>query len=126
MTTKQARLIADANLGIFVAQVVAAAKDGWEIDGEPALLGYLYEVPMKRDASAEQLDKDANPPLTRAEIAAKARAAKAAKALKKLEAGETLATEDMLTADEIATDGLTATSIQSGTISLEVIGPKDE
>lgn len=71
------KVIAHANLGIFVSEVIAAVKLGWELDPafNVALYGYYYEAQLLRDPSITD-----EPKMTAAESLAKARAAKKAKA----------------------------------------------
>jgi hypothetical protein len=71
------KAVLNPNLGLFVTEVAALAKEGWELDPAfpPGLFGYHYECQMLRDEAI--VDPPAPP--TRAEILAKARAAKKAK-----------------------------------------------
>lgn len=74
---KTSKPVLNANLGEFIKEIIVLAGQGWEIDDNnpPSLFGYMYETVMLRDENIE----DPPAPLTRAEIAAKAREAKAAK-----------------------------------------------
>lgn len=76
------KLIADANLTVFVGFVVEAAQDGWSLDPAqaPDQYGYIYEAHMVKDES--KIDKTP----TRADILANARSAKKLKADKPVEA----------------------------------------
>lgn len=69
--------IAHANLEIFIAEIVEATKQGWDIDPKfpPGLFGFYYETWVERDESIVD-----EPKMTKGEALAKARAAKAAKA----------------------------------------------
>lgn len=70
------KTVMDANLVVFVQQVVELAKEGWEMDetNPPALYGFYYECKMLKEESEIE-----EPKKTRAEILADARAAKKAK-----------------------------------------------
>lgn len=71
------KAIANANLEVFIAEIVEATKQGWDIDPKfpPGLFGFYYETWVERDESIVD-----EPKLSKAESLAKARAAKAAKA----------------------------------------------
>jgi hypothetical protein len=71
------KAIAHANLEIFVMELVAAVKQGWDVDPKfpPAQHGFYYETWVERDESITD-----EPKMTPAESLAKARQAKAAKA----------------------------------------------
>ena len=77
----ETKIIVDANLGVFIAEVVAQARDGWELDPTtvPGMYGFLYEAQMRKDSAL--ID---NSP-TRADILANARSAKKIKAEKAAE-----------------------------------------
>ena len=98
MTQPQARkIIQDANLGVFVNNVVAAVQAGWTIDTQnPASqYGYFYEVHLLMDENLVPVEKQ-----SRAESLGNARAAKKAKAT--AEEGPTEATETPAEAGEEA------------------------
>lgn len=73
---KVSKTIQDPNLIVFINDIVAAVKDGWELDDQnpPGLYGFYYEVQLLKD---ENLIEPPKP--SRAEILANARATKAAK-----------------------------------------------
>lgn len=77
---EQTTVVLDPSLLDFTTQVIDLAREGWELDEEnpPRMVGFMYEAHMWRDPTEEQ--RNAQPPLSRAEILAKARAAKAEKA----------------------------------------------
>jgi len=78
MTQPRARkIIQDANLGVFVHNVVAAVQAGWTIDDQnPATqFGHIYEVHLLMDENLVPVEKQ-----SRAESLGNARAAKKAKA----------------------------------------------
>lgn len=70
------KIIADANLTVFVRLLVEAVQDGWTLDPSlsPDQYGYIYEAHMVKDES--KIDKTP----TRADILANARSAKKLKA----------------------------------------------
>lgn len=70
------KIVVDANLEVFVAELLAAAQDGWTLNAAHPVgqYGYLYEAHMVKDTSLI----DATP--TRADILANARSAKKLKA----------------------------------------------
>jgi hypothetical protein len=70
------KIVADANLTIFVGQIIEAAKDGWALDEKipPDQYGYIYEAHFLKDENL--IDKTP----TRADILANARSAKKLKA----------------------------------------------
>ena len=72
------KIVADANLTVFVGQLVESAKEGWSLDPTvPAdQYGYIYEAHLVMDESL--IDKTP----TRADILANARSAKKIKAEK--------------------------------------------
>ncbi len=69
--------IIEPNLIVFVDRILAAAKEGWQVDqsNPPTLLGPYYHVIMQMPE-----DKVPEPTLSRAEILVNARAAKKNKA----------------------------------------------
>lgn len=71
-------VVQNANLQMFVSDVVQLAKDGWDLDQEnpPVQLAWIYEAQLLRPAKETDPEKVA----ARAKILEKARAAKAAKA----------------------------------------------
>lgn len=71
-------VVQNANLQMFVSDVVQLAKDGWDLDQEnpPVQLAWIYEAQLLRPARETDPEKLA----ARARILEKARAAKAAKA----------------------------------------------
>lgn len=76
------KIIADANLTVFVKLLLEAAAHGWTLDPalSPDQYGYIYEAHMVKDESL--IDKSP----TRADILANARSAKKLKADKPAEA----------------------------------------
>ena len=74
---KSRKIIQDPNLTSFVLAVVAAVKEGYEIDEQnpPVLYGYLYETHLLIDENAVPVHKP-----SRAEILGNARKAKKDKA----------------------------------------------
>lgn len=75
-TVYERRVIQHPNVGVFVAEVVQAVKDGWSIDEQnPAgMYGFHFEVHLLKDEKL--IDKSP----TRADLAANARSAKKLKA----------------------------------------------
>jgi hypothetical protein len=71
------KIIQDANLGVFVNNVVAAVQAGWTIDDQnPASqYGYIYEVNLLMDENLVPVEKQ-----SRSESLGNARMAKKAKA----------------------------------------------
>lgn len=65
-----------ATMGFAIQELV---KEGWEIDPEYPVtqLGFSWEVTLTRRPTDKQLKDELTPPLSRAEILAKARAKKA-------------------------------------------------
>lgn len=80
--TQARKIIQNPNLGVFVQEVAAAVKEGWELDEQnPACLyGFFYETHLLMD---ENLVPEVKP--SRAEILGNARKAKAEKAQKAAE-----------------------------------------
>lgn len=76
MTQKIRKTLVEPNFMQFIAEVVALAIDGWELDTEnpPVFYGVMYEANFLKDE-----DKVVPDPLTRVEVLTKARAAKKAK-----------------------------------------------
>lgn len=79
------KVVADANLTVYVGQIIELAKDGWSLDPQipPDQYGYLYEAHFLKDESL--IDKTP----TRADILANARSAKKVKAQAETAAVET-------------------------------------
>jgi len=77
------QIIQEPNLGTFIERIVAATKDGWEIDpmNPPTQFSWLYETHVLKPENLVEAPKP-----TRAEILAAARAAKAAKAAEEAQA----------------------------------------
>lgn len=84
MTQKATLKIVHPNLEVFVAEMMKAAVDGWELDPQspPMQFGVLYEGTILKD---ENLIEPPKP--TRTEILTNARAAKKAKAAAAVDAG---------------------------------------
>lgn len=81
MTTRQEQSIVGGAVAVGF-EIERLVSEGWEIDPSKPLTMLAFgqlECGFIRDATDEQLEADAKPKLTRAEILAKARAAKAAK-----------------------------------------------
>lgn len=89
----ETKSIINVNLSAFLREFQEHVQQGWEIDDNapPNLWGVAYETGLVRTdksiAAMATRQVDAPPPLTRAEILARARAAKVAK---RLEQGATV------------------------------------
>lgn len=79
-TPEQTTVVLNPSLPEFIQELIALTSDGWEIDEEnpPRVVMWQYEAHLWRNPTEAQ--RNAQPPLTKAESLAKARAVKAEKA----------------------------------------------
>lgn len=81
----QQKVLFMASMAEFGFELQTHIQEGWEINPQWPMqpLGFGLEVGLLRDPTAEQLSRDAQPKVSRAEILKKARDAKAEKAAAK-------------------------------------------